>query len=533
MPPLCTHGGFFDRVSSASSQPESSSENGSQVPAATSKSTFKHKRRSITTSWIWNHGTRLESESESETKKRWRCNYCPLTLSAATTSNASTHLRNAHGRTEAGKLPTNQTTLEENESKATVNSIVLRKLIVEWIINRRHSFNEVEAESFRKIIEYIDKAAVSKLPHSHNTIRSDCLKYFNKAKGIICEHLSTARSKIHLSFDLSTSSSCKALLAITAHWTSNDYKAEATLLAIRELEEDHTGENIAVIIYDMAKEYHIVEKLGYFMMDNATNNDKALKSLNSQIQTDGGVGFDPIETRLRCFGHIMNLAVKDLLYGPKKKGKRRNGDIDEEEFVDNEEENIGEDESEIKKRTETEKKRWRALGAVGKAHNIVKWIRGKPQHRQGFLNQQVEKLKRKMVQADNATCWNSTWNMLDTFLDQRERIELYLNSVPELKDDKLTNSDWEDIETMMTLLKPFKMLTILGEERGTLYGSVSSILWGFDMLLDLLETERKKTRPEDAPFQRPWMHPGGNWINIIRRLINVRCILLPRCWIHA
>ena len=201
MPPLRTHGGFFDRVSSASSQPESSSENGSQVPAATSKSTFKHKRRSITTSWIWNHGTRLESESESEseTKKRWRCNYCPLTLSAATTSNASTHLRNAHGRTEAGKLPTNQTTLEENESKATVNSIVLRKLIVEWIIDRRHSFNEVEAESFRKIIEYIDKAAVSKLPHSHNTIRSDCLKYFNEAKGIIREHLSTARSKIHLS----------------------------------------------------------------------------------------------------------------------------------------------------------------------------------------------------------------------------------------------------------------------------------------------------------------------------------------------
>jgi len=339
----------------------------------------------------------LESESESETKKRWRCNYCPLTLSAATTSNASTHLRNAHGCTEAGKLPTNQTTLEENESKATVNSIVLRKLIVEWIIDRRHSFNEVEAESFRKIIEYIDKAAVSKLPQSHNTIRSDCLKYFNEAKGIIHEHLSTARSKIHLSFDLSMSSSCKALLAITAHWTSNDYKAEATLLAIRELEEDHTGENIEVIIYDMAKEYHIVEKLGYFMMDNATNNDKALKSLNSQIQTNGGVGFDPIETRLRCFGHIMNLAVKDLLYGPKKKGKRRNGDIDEEEFVDNEEENIGEDESEIKKRTETEKKRWRALGVVGKAHNIVKWIRGKPQHRQGFLNQQVEKLKRKMI----------------------------------------------------------------------------------------------------------------------------------------
>src|SRR5436190_16828405 len=91
--------------------------------------------------------------------------------------------------------------------------------------------------------------------------------------------------------------------------------------------------------------------------------------------------------------------------------------------------------------------------------------------------------------------------MLHAFLDQREPIELYLNSVAELK-DKLTDSEWGDIETIMTLLKPFKILTILGEERGTLHGSVSSILWGFDMLLEMLETERKKSRPEDVPFQK-------------------------------
>ena len=69
----------------------------------------------------------------------------------------------------------------------------------------------------------------------------------------------------------------------------------------------------------MTKEYRIVDKLGYFMMDNAINNDKVLKELNSYIQNDGDVGFDSVEKRLRCFGHIMNLAIKDLLYKPKKK----------------------------------------------------------------------------------------------------------------------------------------------------------------------------------------------------------------------
>lgn len=92
--------------------------------------------------------------------------------------------------------------------------------------------------------------------------------------------------------------------------------------------------------------------------------------------------------------------------------------------------------------------------------------------------------------------------MLHTFLRQRTRIEVFVAMVPELQDDKLTEDDWNDLVDIMRLLKPFKMLTILGEECGTLYGSVGSILWGFDMLLEMLEKEREKSRPSDAPFQK-------------------------------
>ena len=135
---------------------------------------------------------------------------------------------------------------------------------------------------------------------------------------------------------MSTSPNCKALLTITAHWTSSTYKALATLLAIRELNEEHIGENIAEIIYQVAKEHDIVDKLGYFMMDNVSNNNTALTELNLLIQNDGGIGFDPVEKRLRCFGHIMNLVVKDLLYRPRKKKRkqRQNEDIDEDEDED-------------------------------------------------------------------------------------------------------------------------------------------------------------------------------------------------------
>jgi len=45
-------------------------------------------------------------------------------------------------------------------------------------------------------------------------------------------------------------------------------------------------------------------------MDNAINNDSALKALISSIPS-----IDVRESRLRYFGYIVNLVVKVILYG--------------------------------------------------------------------------------------------------------------------------------------------------------------------------------------------------------------------------
>src|SRR5271170_5969474 len=42
------------------------------------------------------------------------------------------------------------------------------------------------------------------------------------------------------------------------------------------------------------------------------------------------------------------------------------------------------------------------------------------------------------------------------------------------------------------LLKPFKILTKIGQEKNMPLGSIGSVLWGFDMLLEVLEKTRKK-----------------------------------------
>jgi hypothetical protein len=49
--------------------------------------------------------------------------------------------------------------------------------------------------------------------------------------------------------------------------------------------------------------------LGYFVLDNALNNNTTLKELAKTI------GFDPKQKRLRYMGHILNLIAKAYLFG--------------------------------------------------------------------------------------------------------------------------------------------------------------------------------------------------------------------------
>jgi len=96
-------------------------------------------------------------------------------------------------------MNTNQTTLGASRQ---IEEETLRELVVKWVVDRRHAFKEVEAESFRNVIDYCNPMAVKKLPKSANTVRSDIMKCFEVDKVTVKENLNIARSKIHLSFDL-------------------------------------------------------------------------------------------------------------------------------------------------------------------------------------------------------------------------------------------------------------------------------------------------------------------------------------------
>src|SRR4030095_14941529 len=149
------------------------------TPSTASSSTLKSSKGTLT-SWIWDHGTKIPSNTGLGAHSHWQCNHCHLSFNDSTTSNAINHLQKQHSITQTGRVLSDQKTIRDGAP--IIHADVLRKLIIEWIVDRRHAFNEVEVESFLRIIEYINVTAVSKIPRAANTIRGDMIKYFEEAK---------------------------------------------------------------------------------------------------------------------------------------------------------------------------------------------------------------------------------------------------------------------------------------------------------------------------------------------------------------
>jgi hypothetical protein len=121
--------------------------------------------------------------------------------------------------------------------------------------------------------------------------------------------LAGARSKINISFDAWSSPNHLSLLGIVAHWLDENRELKTVLLALRPV-EGHHGHEIADTVLPVIKLFEIEGNLSAFQMDNATNNDTALKVITASIPS-----ISTKDSRLRCFSHIVNLVVKAMLYG--------------------------------------------------------------------------------------------------------------------------------------------------------------------------------------------------------------------------
>jgi len=184
----------------------------------------------------------------------------------------------------------------------------------------------------------------------------------------VIDELHSARSKIHLSFDLWSSPNALSLCGVVAHYLTADLQSRAILIGLERVKGAHSGENIAEAILRIIIEFGIAEKVGYFQGDNVGKNDTCDQAILDEISPFSSVA----HRQLRCYGHVINLAAKAFLFG-------HNPDAFELEI-----ENLEKLKLEIRHEREL-LTQWRKRGSVGKLHNIVVWIRRTPQRRDSFL----------------------------------------------------------------------------------------------------------------------------------------------------
>ena len=395
-------------------------------------------------------------------------------------------------------------------SASFVDPAILKRLLVNWIANNHLSFATIESPELIALLRYLNNGLdTHDLLPSSQTLQTWIIQEYAQRKERIKKELRVVKQKIHISFDLLTSPNSLGLMGIIGYWTKES-QVQFAMLRLSEIEGSHTGEHLSQQLYNICQNYDITNRIGYFMMDSATNNDTCIQSYYRQLCFPTTPSADSVNQyynkyRLRCFGHIINLTVKAMLFGDAATTFEMEDCLLE----------VSEDPKDYLLRIEN----WRKKGPIGRLHNIVRYIRATSKRRQDFLTiqtggstisctniQQAVNEEALMVVQDNATRWNSTQMMIDRAILLQDYIETYCNRQKRLPkserpkiridEDILSEEDWAELRQIQALLEPFKAASVALQGRGRLNncnrrnGLLFEVLPEIDNLLDTLEILR-------------------------------------------
>ncbi len=189
--------------------------------------------------------------------------------------------------------------------------------------------------------------------------------------------------------------------------------------------------------------------------------------------------------RLRCHGHILNLACQSFLF------KTDNESITE----------IEDDGTRKYNTTKADITKWRKYGPLGKLHNIVVFIQGSVQREQQFW----ELSNGLRLARDNSTRWNSWYTMLATALNLQDAIDKFCKrfTEKEMEQDILNANDWLVIRDIKFFLEKIKESTKAMESPDS---GLELTLPNMEYILNLFETN--KTLNANHPVMGPMLNSG-------------------------
>lgn len=460
---------------------------------------YVERKKRPRTGWYWQHGTEWEEvDDRDKSILYWACKHCRRfhIYHHKGSVNITHHLLTEHGIREASlsvasapsvhQLMTSPSLSPGPMSKADAKEWKRRKAheaLVDWVAYDHITFRQVESSRFKRFCQSISDDSADLVPTAHSTVRTWVMNEFATRKRQMIDYLATSRSVIHFSFDLWTSPyKHMAVLGTVAHFLRPDYTNDSILLSLRRLQGTHSGENMADIILETQHEFEITE-LGYYVTDNHPANDLAV----GKILSENAIPEKVEQRRLRCLGHIVNLAAKAFLFGK-----------DTEAF-----------EAEDYEELAAAYKLWQIAGPVGQVHFIFTFIRASSERREDFLKLQDDR-RALMALDNNQTRWNSTFTMLRRAKRLRKAIDLFCLQYIDSKDleetVRISDDTWSLIGKICDILEHFEYATLALEGAATdgHHGALWECLPMLEELLLKVE-ELKKEYPlrEELPTNVP------------------------------
>jgi hypothetical protein len=427
-------------------------------------------------SWVYLYGMELEKGKE----RYWICKQCydvgkSKVLTAGSTGGISRHL-NTHGIYAPGTTPSGGNTVDAFlEGQHPLQAERWREHFVNWITYDNISFEQAASPLLRKVILGGGPHIKHLLPCAR-TVRSWLMSTYTDRIAEVRTSLARSRSRVTLSFDAWSSPNHASLLGVVGHWIDAERQLKTGLLALKVL-DGHHGSDMAVVLQEVIENYKIEDRISAFQMDNAPNNDTALDALAIGIPS-----VDRKQSRLRCFGHIINLVVKALLFGASSSSLQEQlGEVGDDNAF----------------------KVWREQGAIGKLHNIVYYITRSDKRRRAFERTQKVDSNELTVQLtkDVGVRWNSTYDMIQRALRLKDVLHRYCKHWKQergesydLMKDMLDAKDWEELEHFKELLKPFERATKRAE--GNAITGSNGALWEVIPIMDYLFTTLQKHADE-------------------------------------
>jgi hypothetical protein len=260
---------------------------------------------------------------------------------------------------------------------ARTDFVVFKQLLVKWFVCCQLALFMLENTYFRLLLSYLNKGLSGLLPKARTTLRRWIIEEFEAQKESVTAELSRSVSRIHISFDVWLASNIHGYLAVWGYWIDVDGHRQRRLLAFKRMYYSHSGENQAETLHSVLEGYSITRRLGYTVSDNITSNDRATELLLQRLEP--GISRKEVQgRRLRCFGHIVNLAAQSLLAASPAEVEKATQELEDE--VSEKEEPAAAVEVEFGGRSAA----WIRSGPLGKLQRIIKYILASGQRREEF-----------------------------------------------------------------------------------------------------------------------------------------------------